>query len=160
LISDTVGFISDLPTGLVAAFSATLEEVRQADIILHVRDFSHPESAAQRADVLDILENDLGIAAADDRIIEVMNKIDCVPGFDSSATRAGEGTVYISARDGTGIDMLLGEIDRRLTARRSVVEVEVDLSDGKALAEIYRQGRVLERTDREGTATIRLERQV
>ena len=75
IMSDTVGFISDLPTMLVAAFRATLEEVIEADLILHVRDVSHGDTAAQSADVIEVLR-DLGIAPSDPRLIEVWNKID------------------------------------------------------------------------------------
>ena len=78
ILSDTVGFISDLPTHLVEAFRATLEEVQQADVILHVRDMSHPETRTQRDAVMEILA-DLGIGMDDERLIEVLNKIDKLP---------------------------------------------------------------------------------
>jgi GTP-binding protein HflX len=152
VISDTVGFISDLPTGLIAAFSATLEEVRQADIILHVRDAAHPETVAQRGDVLGVLENDLEIAPDDARVIEVLNKVDLMP------CNSAVGGIGISALTGEGIDLLLAEIDRRLSRRRHVDEIEIDLADGKALAAIYQHGRVLSRVDEDGMAHIRVER--
>ena len=154
LLSDTVGFISDLPTGLVAAFSATLEEVKQADVILHVRDAAHEESAAQRADVLKVLEQDLGIAPDDERIVEVLNKIDLLEDPEALPDAA----VGISAIDGRGLDRLAQTIDRKLKERRHVDTVKVDLSDGAALAAIYRQGRVLNRVDTDGSAHITVEK--
>ena len=154
LLSDTVGFISDLPTSLVAAFSATLEEVRQADVILHVRDAAHAETTAQRNDVLKVLEQDLGIPPEDERIIEVMNKIDLLPDQDGFPDHA----IGISAIDGSGFDRLLRAIDRKLRAQRRIEDIEIDLTDGAALAAVYRQGRVLHRVDTDDKARITVER--
>jgi GTP-binding protein HflX len=154
VISDTVGFISELPTGLVAAFSATLEEVRQADIILHVRDAAHPETRAQREDVLQVLENDLGIPPGDERIIEVLNKIDLM----RDRREMNGASVAISAMTGDGIAALLTEIDRKLALRRRIDDIAIDLADGKALAHVYRQGRVPSRVDEGGLAHMRVER--
>ena len=109
ILSDTVGFISDLPTGLVAAFSATLEEVKQADVILHVRDASHLETTAQRQDVLKVLEDDLGIDPADPRIIEVLNKIDLL-----HQPERFHGSLGVSALTGQGLDRLKQVIGKKL----------------------------------------------
>ena len=114
ILSDTVGFISDLPTGLVAAFGATLEEVRQADIILHVRDASHPETTAQRQDVLKVLEDDLGIAPDDERIVEVLNKIDLLDAVEPTLGHL----IGVSALTGAGLGRLEQAIEERLLAGR------------------------------------------
>ncbi len=149
LISDTVGFVSDLPTALVAAFSATLEEVKQADLILHVRDAAHPDTAAQKADVLKVLKNDLGIEADDARLLEVLNKIDLLPaGFEPSTANS----VSISSITGEGIEELLQRIDQMLGQNRKRVKFNVDLTDGKALASLYQQGKVVGRIDNDGKA--------
>ncbi len=155
LVSDTVGFVSDLPTGLVAAFSATLEEVRQADIILHVRDVSHRDTVAQRDDVLKVLEEDLGIAPDDSRLLEVLNKADL------ALPEAVAGTaIRVSALTGQGMDALLAEIDLQLATDRERVQIEIDSTDDKGLAALYRQGRVLDRHDDDGTTRVTLERRV
>ncbi|HYD32562.1 MAG TPA: GTPase HflX, partial [Azospirillaceae bacterium] len=152
----TVGFISDLPHHLVAAFRATLEEVEAADIILHVRDIAHPDTEAQRQDVTKVLR-DMGIdPEADARVVEVLNKIDLVPADDrdalvAQAVRAQGGrrdTVRgVSALTGEGFDGLYGLIDERMTSGRMVVDLTVDLHDGAALAWLYSKGEVLERQD-------------
>jgi GTP-binding protein HflX len=161
ILSDTVGFISDLPTHLVAAFRATLEEVTEADIIVHVRDAHHPDREAQRADVLNVLA-DLGFAefgvdglgigrAGEGGLIEAMNKIDLI----DPATRASLGTqklrnsqsVAVSAVTGEGCEGLLALIDRRLEGSERVVRLEIPLADGKTLAWVYRRGEVLGRRD-------------
>ncbi|MGH7062332.1 MAG: GTPase, partial [Stellaceae bacterium] len=151
ILSDTVGFISDLPTHLVAAFRATLEEVTEADIVVHVRDAHHPDSEAQRADVLAVLA-DLGLGeGVEDELVEAMNKIDL---FDP-ITRAGlanhalrnKESVALSAATGEGCNALLELIDRRLESEVRAVRLDVPLSDGKTLAWIYRHGEVLGRRD-------------
>lgn len=160
ILSDTVGFISDLPHGLVEAFRATLEEVLAADIILHVRDVSHPDTAAQKADVEQVLK-DLGITPdTDERVVEVLNKIDLLPEEDRDsllrqARRAG-GTVAISALTGEGIDTLFNFIDGRMLSGRDVAMLSVDLSDGAAIAWLYERGEILDRTDDEETAHFRV----
>ena len=116
VLSDTVGFISDLPTQLVAAFRATLEEVVDADLILHVRDISHPESALQAQDVRDIL-GELGLGEADQgRIFEVWNKIDALPEDEAEALRQTAArtprTAAISALTGQGVESLLALVPR------------------------------------------------
>jgi GTPase len=149
ILSDTVGFISDLPTMLVAAFRATLEEVIEADIILHVRDMSHEDSAAQLHDVEKVLD-ELGIAATDRRLIEVWNKIDCL---DSEARArvlnlaerqlSDRRPVAVSALTGEGMDRLLGAIEGRLSESRQTIEVSVDPADGAGLSWLYRHSEVL-----------------
>ena len=151
ILSDTVGFISDLPTHLVAAFRATLEEVTEADIVVHVRDAHHPDSAAQRADVLAVLA-DLGLGeAVEDGLIEALNKIDLLDpmaraSLSNHALRNKE-SVGLSAATGEGCDALLGLIDRRLESEIRAVRLDIPLSDGKTLAWIYRHGEVLGRRD-------------
>lgn len=160
ILSDTVGFISDLPTQLVAAFRATLEEVEEADVILHVRDASHPDAEAQRQDVMKVL-GDLGIdPESDDRMIEVLNKIDKLPEeererLSRQQTRRGD-LVALSALTGDGADRLLAAIDQKLSNGRSIVTLDVDLADGGALAWLYRSGEVIDRHDDDGVAHLRV----
>jgi GTP-binding protein HflX len=151
ILSDTVGFISDLPTHLVAAFRATLEEVIEADIIVHVRDAHHPDSEAQRGDVLNIL-TELGLdEPVEDGLIDAMNKVDLV----DPTTRASLGnqrlrnsqSVALSARTGEGCDALLDLIDRRLENEARVMRLDIPLTDGKTLAWLYDRGEVLGRRD-------------
>lgn len=156
ILSDTVGFISDLPHHLVAAFRATLEEVDAADIILHVRDISHTDTEAQREDVYEVLR-DLDIDRdSDDRVVEVLNKIDCLDQDHRDAvltqTRRDPRSVAVSALTGQGIDALDDLLDRRMNAGRRVVDLSVNLGDGAALAWLYANGEVLERHDEEETA--------
>ncbi|MBP2298452.1 GTP-binding protein HflX [Azospirillum picis] len=151
ILSDTVGFISDLPHGLVAAFRATLEEVDAADIILHVRDIAHIDSEAQKADVHEVL-SDMGIdPESDDRVIEVLNKIDALDGDSRAAVLVQTGrnprAVAVSALSGEGIDDLDRLLDERMNAHRQVVDLTVGLDDGAALAWLYAKGEVLDRRD-------------
>lgn len=149
ILSDTVGFISDLPTMLVAAFRATLEEVIEADVILHVRDVSHGDSDAQLHDVEKVL-GELGIAASDRRLIEVWNKIDCL---DAEARArvlnlaerqpADRRPVAVSALTGEGMDGLLTAIEARLGESRQTIEVSIDPADGAGLSWLYRHSEVL-----------------
>lgn len=151
VLSDTVGFISSLPHQLVESFRATLEEVEQADIILHVRDASSPESEAQRQDV-EITLSEMGIdAETDKRIIEVLNKIDCISEGERPFTqrRDGRELIPVSAVTGEGIENLLNAIDRRLAAHREIMEVKLAPEDGEALAWLYRHGQVLDRQEDE-----------
>jgi len=157
IVSDTVGFISDLPTMLVAAFRATLEEVIEADIILHVRDISHQESTAQSEDVITIL-NELGIDGENDpRLIEVWNKIDRLSADASTNVanqaerRPAERTpVLVSAQTGEGIDTLSAAIETRLSRERQIVELVLDPSDGSGLSWLYRHTEVLSRELQDG----------
>jgi len=152
ILSDTVGFISDLPTHLVAAFRATLEEVTEADIVVHVRDAHHPDSAAQRADVLGVL-GDLGLETLiEDGLIEAMNKIDLLDPMARASLlnqvqRRNTESVALSAVTGEGCDGLLELVDRRLDAERRAVRLDVPLSDGRTLAWIYAHGEVIGRRD-------------
>jgi len=156
ILSDTVGFISDLPTELVAAFRATLEEVAEADVILHVRDAAHPDSAAQRADVLAVLdgmEKDGTIDAAwPQRVIEVLNKADLLGGLAGVAVR--DGAVAISAITGEGLPALLAAIDARMAAGMEQADYDIAPADGARLAWLYEHGEVLDRAD--GDEAIRL----
>jgi GTPase len=157
ILSDTVGFISNLPTQLVAAFRATLEEVRAADILLHVRDAAHPESDAQRQDVEDILAQ-LGIGDAakepmDDQpqMIEVMNKADLLNAeqlteFGGIAERR-DNMVMLSAHRGDGLDQLLQMIAEKLQPESCVLNVHLPFADGRKLAWLYRHGTVLEQLE-------------
>ena len=152
ILSDTVGFISDLPTHLVAAFRATLEEVVEADLVIHLRDISDPDTAAQAEDVERILA-DLGVDAADGkRVLEVWNKVDRL---DETARnnlprlgRDGGGTpVSVSALTGAGIDALLAEVEKRIAG--GLEEITVRLSPGEmpVIDWIYRNGQVVARSD-------------
>jgi GTP-binding protein HflX len=151
ILSDTVGFISDLPTMLVAAFRATLEEVIEADVILHVRDVSHEDSAAQSRDVETVL-GELGIDANDRRLVEVWNKIDQLDDvaraqLTNLAERqpAERRSALVSALTGEGLDGLTGAIEARLGEKRQTLHLSLDPADGKALSWLYRHAEVLER---------------
>jgi GTP-binding protein HflX len=160
ILSDTVGFVSDLPTDLVAAFRATLEEVVDADLLVHVRDISHPDAEAQKADVMKVLD-DLGVDADGEKVIvEVLNKIDRLSPSDHSITlnrtlRRND-VVAVSAVTGEGCDTLLRVIDENLNGDRRVVELAVELSDGSSIAWLYQHGQVIERRDDEQFAHIRV----
>ena len=142
ILSDTVGFISDLPTELVAAFRATLEEVLAADIILHVRDISHSESENQAGDVHDILTS-LGVSE-DTPQLEVWNKIDQLAPADREAMRAtaerSEDIFAISAVTGEGIEDLLAEITRRLQGELTTEVLDLPFSAGKERAWLFAEG--------------------
>ena len=151
ILSDTVGFISDLPTTLISAFRATLEEVRGADVIVHVRDISHPDSEAQSQDVQAIMA-EIGIADRADRVIEVWNKVDLIDADARSALADEEKThasppLAISAATGEGIDRLLQAIEDRLARGRSLVELTLDASDGRGLHWLYEHAEVMSRRD-------------
>jgi GTPase len=152
ILSDTVGFISELPTTLIAAFRATLEEVTEADVIAHVRDVSHEDAEAQSTDVVDILR-ELGIDTEDhSRIIEVWNKIDRL---DSNKRERLENTiarhpaetrpVMVSALTAEGVTSLVDVIEKRVTAKRKTISFKVDPADGAGLGWLHRQCEVLNR---------------
>ena len=151
ILSDTVGFISDLPTELVAAFRATLEEVLAADLILHVRDIAHPETDIQAEDVHDIL-NSLGVGAGTP-MIEVWNKVDLLDEDRQEAmrTRAGrDDTIFaVSAITGEGLDGLFTAIAASLDAERSEETLDLDFSQGKQRAWLFKEGVVEEETQDE-----------
>ena len=151
ILSDTVGFISQLPTHLVAAFRATLEEVTEADIVVHVRDAHNPDSEAQRGDVLKVL-TELGLdEAVEDGLIEAMNKADLLDPTARAALRnqqlRNSQSVVLSAATGEGCDALLELIDRRLENGARVMRLDIPLTDGKTLAWIYDRGEVIGRRD-------------
>ncbi|MBL8905782.1 MAG: GTPase HflX [Rhizobiales bacterium] len=149
ILSDTVGFISDLPTSLVAAFRATLEEVIGADLILHVRDISHPESDAQAQDVSRVLQ-DLGIGEERaERIIEVWNKADLLD-TEARAMREAqahrhENLVLVSALTREGLPRLLSMVEDRLGAENEVYQIFLDPGDGEGQAWLHDRGEVLAR---------------
>ncbi|MBB3318560.1 GTP-binding protein HflX [Rhizobium sp. BK181] len=160
ILSDTVGFISDLPTHLVAAFRATLEEVLEADLILHVRDMSDVDNQAQSADVLRILK-DLGIdeEEGDKRIIEVWNKIDRLEpeAHDAIVQKASsaENVVALSAISGEGVDTLMGEISRRLSGVLTEATVRLPVDRLALLPWLYDHAIVDSREDNEdGSITL------
>lgn len=160
ILSDTVGFISDLPTELVAAFRATLEEVLEADLIVHVRDISHPDTEAQKQDVENVLKA-LGIAEQVDRgLFEVLNKTDLLNGEErqaltQSSTRQAK-RFPVSALTGDGIDALLKAIDEALAVDRTEYVLRIPASDGAALAYLYRAGEVVSRSDNEQESVLRV----
>jgi GTP-binding protein HflX len=154
ILSDTVGFISDLPTELVAAFRATLEEVAEADVILHVRDIAHPDTAAQKADVLGVLAGMVkdGTLDADwsKRTIDVLNKADLLGGVSNVPGLVEDrDTIAISALNGDGLGALRAAIDERLASAKEVASFQLVPSDGAKLAWLYRHGEVLTREDEE-----------
>ena len=162
ILSDTVGFISDLPTMLVAAFRATLEEVLEADLILHVRDIASPETQQQADDVQKVL-SELGINPGDERpIVEVWNKIDLVEPSQREALRsraaatAEPKAVLVSAVTGEGVPQLLATIERLLSGERPTITVELGAEQLSAAPWLYRNTEVLERNDDPETGRARL----
>jgi len=149
ILSDTVGFISDLPTSLIAAFRATLEEVLSADVILHVRDIAHEDTEAQAEDVDRVLD-ELGIdEIRRTQIIEVWNKLDLLPPEERAAREATAlrkpGCVLVSAVTGEGLAPLLELIEGRLGAEDTVYEIVLDPEDGQGQAWLHDRGEVLSR---------------
>ncbi len=163
ILSDTVGFISDLPTALVAAFRATLEEVISADLILHVRDISHPETEAQKSDVESVL-SDLGIdwEAADAPILEVWNKADRLTAQEKTEARraiqrSGRGEILASAIDGTGLDDLIEAIDRRLGRGDEVLLLDLPPQEGRLLSWLHDNSELLDQSsDEDGTMHLKI----
>ncbi len=155
ILSDTVGFVSDLPTQLVAAFRATLEEVLEADVLVHVRDVSSPETDAQARDVKDILKT-LGITEPQmENAIEVYNKCDLLTedelqALTNEAARKPN-VVMASALEKSGIDTIIGAIDARLSMHDLDLSVAIPVFDGKALAWLYKNANITARDDT-GTA--------
>ena len=158
ILSDTVGFISDLPHELVEAFRATLEEVKEADVILHVRDIASPDTEAEAADVRRVLD-ELGAGeAAGQRVLEVWNKLDLLPdeARDFVEARAGRcHAVVVSAATGEGCDRLVGRLTE-LVDEGAILTIVLPAADGEGLAWLYRHGRVVERhADGEGAVLLR-----
>lgn len=152
MISDTVGFISDLPTMLVAAFRATLEEVIEADVILHVRDISHEDAGAQERDVDHVLRQLNVDTDSGQRLIEVWNKIDCFSPEERenlariAARRPPERPCFlVSAETGEGVDALLAAIEERLAATRITLDLRIDATDGAGISWIHRNAEVLDK---------------
>jgi GTP-binding protein HflX len=145
---DTVGFISDLPTSLIAAFRATLEDVLDADLIIHVRDVSHAENEAQRRDVEDVLA-ELGLDRSSHPTLEVHNKIDLLHGERAPALANGDAAaadhepIGISALTGDGIDELLAAIETMLFRNRDVFDLVIPGTDGRGRAWVYEHAEVL-----------------
>ncbi|QUT03894.1 GTPase HflX [Sphingobium phenoxybenzoativorans] len=151
ILSDTVGFVSDLPTQLIAAFRATLEEVMSADLIVHVRDVAHPDTEAQRADVLEVLA-ELGVIgeAADTRqppIIEAWNKLDLLDSETAAHAREvaarQDNVALVSAMTGEGVASLQRRMSDSLTAGSTVYHLTLDPTDGASLAWLHEHGEVL-----------------
>ena len=155
ILSDTVGFISDLPTQLIAAFRATLEEVREADLILHVRDLSDPDNAAQAEDVAGVLDSLDMDGEWRDRTLEVWNKIDALDADTlaqarSLAEASGDAAPrLISAITGEGVDDLLVTVERRISGSISTIEVVLGADERARLDWFYGNGHITSRTDRE-----------
>ena len=156
ILSDTVGFISDLPTMLVAAFRATLEEVVEADVILHVRDMSHEDAQAQAHDVEDVLRQ-LGIEPGDGtRIVDVWNKIDRLDRDGRARLRNladrqtdGRRPVLVSALSGEGFDALAAAIEARIAACRTLIDLTLDPADGAGISWLHRHTEVMTKDLRE-----------
>lgn len=160
IFSDTVGFISDLPTQLVAAFRATLEEVQEATVILHVRDVSSESTKAEKEDVERILK-DLNIDPQnDERVIEVLNKSDLLPAEDReemiARARRQPNSAVVSALTGEGVDDLLQKIAHHLSRDRQIFVVNVAVADGGALAWLHRRGQVIDQSSRDDHARIKV----
>lgn len=163
ILSDTVGFISNLPTGLIAAFRATLEEVLEADLILHVRDIASEESEAQARDVENVL-GELGIEASEsqERIMQVWNKVDLLDAERASeishaAERTDGGALCVSAITGEGLPALLSGIEARLNASDREVEITLDPSEGALVNWLHENTQILSsNTDGQGRTTFHL----
>lgn len=162
ILSDTVGFISDLPTQLVAAFRATLEEVTGADLILHVRDIANVSTEAQKNQVLevladlDVIDREEGVSTIP--ILEVWNKFDLLEPerraalYDMAASR--EDVVAVTALTGEGVDALLQQLGALLTAKAVTREFILPASDGQRIAWLHAHGEVLEETDADAVADV------
>jgi GTP-binding protein HflX len=138
ILSDTVGFVSNLPTELVAAFRATLEEVLEADVLLHVRDISHPDTDAQKRDVEQVLMGLFKSELLPENVIEVWNKADKIP-----PSLKGEG-VYVSAITGEGLPELLEMMERDVQRRfYTTMHYRVPIADGKSMAWLHAHGKVV-----------------
>lgn len=153
ILSDTVGFISDLPTELVMAFRATLEEVLEADIILHVRDCAHPDCEAQKKDVEAVLKDIGALDSSDKKLIEVLNKIDLLPPDEYKCLLAQkkrqDSQWPISSLTGEGIDELLCCVESLLNKNFTEMKLKIPVTEGAVIASLYRKGQVLSRQDTE-----------
>ena len=161
ILSDTVGFISDLPHELIMAFRATLEEVLAADIIVHVRDVANPDSSAQKQDVISVLQS-LGLNNIENQphYIEVLNKIDLL---DNSAktelaasARKRRNTAVVSAVSGEGLTDFLDKLDKTLSYHHRLVEVTINAADGALLAWLYKNSEILSSQQQNELFTFRI----
>ena len=149
ILSDTVGFVSDLPTELIAAFRATLEEVREADVLLHVRNMAHPDREAQRDDVQDVLAS-LGLTEEEGAppVLEAWNKVDLLSTEERERlyeeARRREDVVPISAATGDGLDALRERMAEKLRSGEQVHQIRVAASDGSKIAWLHSRGEVLD----------------
>ena len=152
MLSDTVGFVSDLPTQLVAAFKATLEEVTAADLLIHVRDIAHPDTEAQRADVEAVLD-EIGVGAETPRL-EAWNKLDLLDPDDRAAMLADAAkrpdVIPVSALNGEGVADLIRRVATDLTASHRRYVIAVPHNDGAAIAWLHEHGEVLDHEEGEG----------
>jgi GTP-binding protein HflX len=161
ILSDTVGFLSQLPHELINAFQATLEEVIEADIIIHVRDSAHTDTNAQKLDVLAVLK-DLGLAdTIENTLIEVFNKIDLLPSeslemLTNQSSRSNIPNVLISAVTGQGCDELISIIDSQITKNFETLEISLPHLDGASLAWLYSHSSILERSDDEKSIHLKI----
>lgn len=160
ILSDTVGFIADLPTFLVAAFRATLEEVKEADVILHVRDVAHTASQDQSQDVVKILKELEIYNYYEENGIEILNKCDLLDAEENNRLEAVAIRAHhpeqcvLSALNGQGIPLLLEKIDNLLSRKEKTYHLSLSLIDGKRISWVYSHGSVLERRDDEQKAYI------
>lgn len=151
ILSDTVGFIKDLPTQLIEAFKATLEQVSYADVIVHIRDFVASDSEDQKQNVISILE-DLGISyKSDPRIIEVLNKVDVLIEEGRPYPDLKGNVVSLSALTGWNLDVLLERIEEQVNKAFARVHVSIPFKDGKALAWLHRHGSVVAQNENNKT---------
>ncbi|MCM1323826.1 MAG: GTPase HflX [Acetobacter sp.] len=165
ILSDTVGFISNLPHELVMAFRATLEEVLEADVILNVIDCANPKYKEQREDVLAVL-HELGLTKIEfeQNYVEVFNKIDLLDEDEKEhlLKRRGNNLAVVSALDGAGVDELLALLYQKFEKKRVVSEVVLEMTDGQGIAAVYRHNVVLERRDdvKQGKVYLKIKKNV
>lgn len=146
ILSDTVGFVSELPTQLVAAFRATLEEVLESDILLHVRDISHTDTQAQKLDVEAVLRNLMQVETLGDHVIEIHNKVDLL-NQEQQEILLDNNIFGVSALTGQGIEVMLKSIETQINARYyTQSEYQLPLHDGKSIAWLHSHGKVLSQT--------------
>lgn len=161
VLSDTVGFVSELPHELVNAFHATLEEVNEADLIVHVRDISHPDTDVQKQDVERVL-SDIGIdEESQRRMIEVLNKIDRLDPKAKSATasrakRDNSVAIPVSAMTGEGCENFLDVLAERLAEGFEILDIKIDHADGRRLAWLYQNGEVIDREDTDAEISVKV----
>ena len=158
IISDTVGFISELPHELIASFRATLEEVLEADIIINVRDISNPDNHNHNSDVLNILNTLLDNNQKRTKILDIFTKVDLVEAEQLVSIDLNKNTnlKYVSSYSGYGIDLLKEYIDKIISREKKRISISVSLSDGKTLAWLYQNGQIISRTDNNKESTIEL----